>query len=541
MMNNRITIPTAEPKPEFRHPMVFVPLSMPFLTKAFRFVSRVRAMPCTALLCFLSAACVAMEEPVPNEKKLVIFPAPEGIQASEDYKLEVDGRDVFCYQDYRLNGDLPPTLFGMKVSPQAYAIFDFEGRVSVRVTFKSEAIKDLSQLKIRPLAAGVRPLVKGKTVTFEVDRPRDLTIDPLGSGLRVLHVFTNAPEREVPKQGDPGIVYYGPGVHDIEDLELKGGQTLYLAGGAVLRPNPTKLRKPEKKRHYTGREYALAIAGIRAVGDNVTVRGRGVISGERGLPAGRRFGLFRGSRMRKLRMQGVVFTRSSGWTLLMHACRDSVLERVRVLGYFTNSDGICLHSCRDCKIEECFIHTGDDCYEVKAKADGITFENSQVWCDAGTTMGVTHEIDGLVENVVWRGITVLHYTYRHNPHEGITSRGAIFVHPAMGGTVKDLLFENITVECCSTKRPLIVVYNVKKPKKGIHHFPDKPYSRISNVTFRSLRAENVMNPEILIQDESRKGLIGGIRFEDTVINGERLKREDKRVRLEGVETDAVSF
>jgi polygalacturonase len=429
----------------------------------------------------------------------------------------------------------------MKVSPQAYAIFDFEGRVKVRVTLKSDAIGDLSRLKIRPLTAGVRPRVDGRTIEFEMDRPGDLTVDPLGTGLRVLHIFANSPEKDVPKANDPGVVYFGPGVHDIEDLELKAGQTLYLAGGAVLRPRPARLRKAGKARHYTGREYALAVGAIRATGDNVTIRGRGVISGERGLPAGRRFGLFRGSRMSKLRMRGVVFTRSTGWTILMHDCSESLLDRVRVLGYFTNSDGICLHSCRDCAVRNCFIHTADDCYEVKAKANRITFEHSQVWCDAGAAMGVTHEIDGLVENVVWRNITVLHYTYRHNPHEGITSRGAIFVHPAMGGTVKDLLFENIAVERCSTKRPLIVVYNVKRPREGIHHFPDKPHSRISNVTFRGLRANNVMNPEILIQDEARKALISGIQFESTDINGKRLKREDKRLRLEGVKADMVSF
>jgi hypothetical protein len=428
----------------------------------------------------------------------------------------------------------------MKVSPQAYAIFDFEGRVTVRVTLKSKSIANLEGLVIRPLAAGIRPRVKGKILEFELDRPGEVTIDPLGTGLRVLHIFANAPEQDVPRKGDPGVVYFGPGVHDVEDLELKAGQTLYLAGGAVLRPLPKKLRKPGKHRHYTGREYSLAVAAIRARGDNVTVRGRGVISGERGLAAGRRFGLFRGSRTKNLRMRGVVFTRSSGWTLLLHDCRGGLVDGVRVLGYFTNSDGICLHSCRDFKVRNCFVHTADDCYEVKARAENVVFEKSQVWCDAGAAMGVTHEINGTVENVTWRDITVLHYTYRFNPHEGITSRGAIFVHPAMGGTVRKLLFEDITVEGTSTKRPLVIVYNVKRPRRGVHFFPEKPHSRISDVIFRKLRARNVRNPEMLIVDETRKGLIGGIRFEDVVLNGKPLEPGDRRLRRKGVDAGAVS-
>jgi polygalacturonase len=255
-----------------------------------------------------------------------------------------------------------------------------------------------------------------------------------------------------------------------------------------------------------------------------------VISGERGLAAGRRFGLFTGSRMKNLRIEGVVFTRATGWTLLMYDCSNSALERVRVLGYFTNSDGICLHSCRDCTVRDCFVHTGDDCYEVKGKADSVVFEKSQAWCDAGTAMGVTHEIDGPVENVTWRDMTVLHYTYRHNPHEGITSRGAIFVHPAFGGTVRNARFEGITVESCPTGRPLILVYNLKGRKPGEDFVPGKPYSKIEGLSFERIRAENVRNPEIVIMDGSGKGLVRDITFRDVEINGRGLAEGDERIK-----------
>jgi len=527
-------------------------------------------------------ACAALaEQPGRNANRngafVRVFPAPAGIAASEDWRLEVEGRPVFCYRDYRLNTDCPPSLFRMKVSPQAYAIFDFEGKVKVRATFRtgtladtapetagmepgppgtgsllpcpslggtrstaSEACRttpdtasDLKNLKIRPLAFGICPRIKGSAVEFELDRPQDLTIDPDGTGLRVLHLFTNPPETDIPDKDDPNVVYFGPGVHDIGELQLESGHTLYLAGGAVLRPFAKHLRKSEKEKHYTGLEYERGIIPIRARGDDVTVRGRGIISGERGLPAGRRFGLFQGSRMKRLRIEGVVFTRSTGWTVLLHACRDSIIKRTRVLGYFTNADGFCLHSCHDCRVMDSFIHTADDCYEVKSHGSGIVFEKSQAWCDAGTSMGVCHEIDGLMTNVVWRNMTVLHYTYRVNRYEGITSRGAIFVHPAMGGTVRDIRFENITVENCSTERPLILVYNVKKPKKGIHFFPDKPFSRISGVVFEKIRADNVPKAQILIMDQSGEGMVKDIAFKDVVINGRRLVESDPRLTLKG--------
>ena len=97
--------------------------------------------------------------------------------------------------------------------------------------------------------------------------------------MRVLHLFTNPPEVDIPKRDDPDVFYFAPGVHDIEELELKSGQTLYLAGGAVVRPCPSRLRLPEKQRHYTGAEYYRAAFPIRATGNDVTIRGRGIISG----------------------------------------------------------------------------------------------------------------------------------------------------------------------------------------------------------------------------------------------------------------------
>jgi hypothetical protein len=474
-------------------------------------------------LCFMPA----------SNADVVTFPAPEEIGASQIWQLEVDGQAVFCYQDFRLNRAFPPSRFGMCVSPQAFALFDFTGTVMVRAKLLDEASSDLSEVVIRPLARGIEPRITDNYIEFELDRPGDIVIDPEGTGLHALHLFSNRPETDIPDKHDPNVAYFGPGVHDIEDLTLESGQTLYLAGGAVLRPLPTRLRKPTPDRHYTGVNYERAVSAIRASGGNVTIRGRGIVSGERALPARRRFGLFRGARMTNLIIRDVVFTRSTGWTLLLYDCSDSLLERVRVLGYFTNSDGICLHSCRDCRINGCFVHTADDCYEVKSRANDVRFENCQVWCDAGTAMGVTHEIDGLVTDVTWRDMTVLHYTYPFNPYEGVTSRGSIFVHPAMGGDVRNLLFQNITIENTTTDRPLICVYNVKKPKEGTRYFPDKPYSSITDIAFTNLRAHNIQNPEILMYDEAQNDMLTGISFDDVVINGERLVDGDRRLILRG--------
>jgi hypothetical protein len=139
--------------------------------------------------------------------EVTVFPHPRAIESSPDYRVEVEGQEVFCYRDYRLDTDFPPSLFDMRVSPQAYAIFDFTGTVRVRVTVLSDLINSLDALEIRPLTAGIRARVAERTVEFVLDRPGDVTVDPQGTGLCVLHLFTNAPETDVPSPTDPDVIY----------------------------------------------------------------------------------------------------------------------------------------------------------------------------------------------------------------------------------------------------------------------------------------------------------------------------------------------
>ena len=71
-----------------------------------------------------------------------------------------------------------------------------------------------------------------------------------------LFIFADPPEKDVPAKG-PGVHFFGPGVHDIgPHYAVQGGETVYLAPGAVVRGTLT------------------------ARGANVRVCGRGILSGE---------------------------------------------------------------------------------------------------------------------------------------------------------------------------------------------------------------------------------------------------------------------
>ena len=60
----------------------------------------------------------------------------------------------------------------------------------------------------------------------------------------------------MPSASDPNVLYYGPGVHEVGQITMQSGRTLYLAGGAIVRG---------------------WVVGNNL--DNVTVRGRGYFDG----------------------------------------------------------------------------------------------------------------------------------------------------------------------------------------------------------------------------------------------------------------------
>ena len=173
-------------------------------------------------------------EPFPCRAEVVVYPAPEGEDLSADYALEVDGQSVDIYlarvtdvKDSREWLVKPGQLGG----PYSFASFDMSGPATVRVTSLKS---DLDKLVIRPVAYGIKPTVNGNTATFTLEKPSKLSIEPNGR-LDALLLFANPLEVEPPRKDDPDVIYFGPGIHHQRDIRVGSNQTLYIAGGAVVK------------------------------------------------------------------------------------------------------------------------------------------------------------------------------------------------------------------------------------------------------------------------------------------------------------------
>ena len=125
-------------------------------------------------------------------------PAYPGASPSLAYKVTVDGQPVFAYRYPTFN----------QFNWMDYASFSMTGKVHVTVTSLISE-RDVRTCFIRPIAYNIQPQIKGNTVSFELDRPRDLVIfineEPLFSSTGLM-LFAQAPETNAPKLGEPNVV-----------------------------------------------------------------------------------------------------------------------------------------------------------------------------------------------------------------------------------------------------------------------------------------------------------------------------------------------
>lgn len=500
--------------------------------------------PILLLMIFLSFDCMNLSSRGVDEHDREVFnhlsnnatviPISFELEESEDYQMEVNGTPVPCYTSLRNDSRNPTTLYhGTPVSPLAFAKFDFEGEVRVKIIPRDGLINDIDKLVIRPLSLNIKKKWDGHVLLLSLKNPGNITIDAQGDGMYPLHIFSNLPEKNIPDPEDPNVVYFGPGIHDIEQIVLTQNQTLYLEAGAVLRPNPPKTGETVIVRNEVFDRGEPMIKINRA--DNVTIRGRGIISGGRATENMTKSPMITATYTNNFKVQDILLIDGSSWSVHIFDSEHAEVNNLKVIGYYINVDGVCFNGSRHCVVRNCFVHTNDDCYEIKAMNEGkvsadILFENCVVWNDFATSMGVTHEVVGTIAGITWKNMTII----RFNPltHENwLLFRAAIFVHAQGGGSVSDLTFEDITIEMTDTNQPLILVDNFKYMIANNNSYPDKPYNPIENISFRRITATNISNPDIVIYDESANGIIKDITFEDVIINNQKVVPGDPRLKI----------
>ncbi len=361
---------------------------------------------CIVLLALL-APCYAQEG-----YPVTLYSQPMNVLPSETCKVWIEGQPLSVI-DTAVNHLRTWTSRPM-LSKTPVALFSMGGPVSVTVQFPGVA---LTSVTVRPLALNITPSIKGDTAQFVLREPAALTVEYNKQVKGALHLFASAFETDIPDKNDPSVIYFGPGVHEAGLIVPKSGQTIYLAGGCVLRG------------------YIQA-GGVQ----NVRILGRGIIDGSRYDRWEDTIVPISFTESKNIFIGGITILDPAAWTVNLYKCDTALVDGINIVAARSNSDGITTQSCRNVTARNCFIRGWDDNLVVKGydgNVKNILFEDCVLWTDLAQSCEVGYETRAeVMEDITFRNITVL-----HNFHKPVMS-----VHNGDNALVRNVRFENILVE-----------------------------------------------------------------------------------------------
>lgn len=273
-----------------------------------------------------------------------------------------------------------------------------------------------------------------------------------------------------------GVVHVPPGRYLTGTVRLLSHVTLEISGGAVIEGSDRPEDYPDTPHPWVADRAMIAPLIYAEDAENITITGRGTIDG-RGAAWWHRHRLSQpekyppGPRTEEDRIEVGKLSRGRPRLVRLVNCRDVLIERVNLANspMWTlhpmfcerltidgisiesphdsshNTDGINPESCRDVRISNCRIDTGDDGITIKSgrnragRAKGIPCENITIsncivrHAHGGVTIG--SEMSGGVRNVVVSNCIF------HGTDNGIrlkTERGR-------GGTVEGLSVSNVVM------------------------------------------------------------------------------------------------
>jgi alpha-N-arabinofuranosidase len=386
--------------------------------------------------------------------EVVTYPAPpDASLLSSDYVVEADGKPVTVYR----------VMSQWQDGKYSMATFDFSGSVTVKI----KIARPLDKLVVLPAKYGIKPVVRPGEATFTTNSPFKISFEPTGYDSPLL-IFGNDIEQDAPKPGDPNVIYFGPGVHQPGKIELKTGQTLYLAGGAVVK------------------------GGIETRGDNIRILGRGILDGsaweKRQGPTDHMIDLFGGA---NLLVKDITIRAAYHWTLIPQGCDRVTITNVKICGSrYGNDDGINPCHSSNVVIRDCFIRTDDDCIAIKGTARGeppfkatenIEIANCTLWTDYANVFRLGYESrTAAFRNFSIHDIDVIH-SLNDRHYKEYWTKTVFYLQPTNNTPMENIRFENIRVNG-EGRENLVKVMPMPLPMGSTN----PPGKSVRNVTFKNI-------------------------------------------------------
>jgi hypothetical protein len=367
-----------------------------------------------------------------------LYPAPAGIAAAPDFEVLVDGKPAFVYDSpvapfvhFSMTGGVEVTV-KVRSGVRYSAVQEYE---SWGKRYQPDPIAlPLRTIDIRPKSTGIVPDVRGDTVRFRLARPANLSVEFGGNLSRPLFLFAAPEERDAPSPGDPSVRYFAAGkVYEVGRLRLATGQSVYIAGGAVVRGTI-----------------------VAESAEKVRIHGHGVLDGSDESKA--QGAMIELRQCRDARVEGIVILNNRGWTVIPRHSRNVAFDNIKMIAWNNNSDGIDIVGSTDVTIRASFFRNNDDCIPIKAAAEGSDLAPPAAERRRSTPYDVENVL--ATQCVFWKAAggnafeigfelrtnTIRHVALRDSDIIHVQGGAAFSIHNGDWADVSDIEFNNVRVE-----------------------------------------------------------------------------------------------
>lgn len=432
--------------------------------------------------------------------------APE----SAFYSVKVAGDDCYVFP-VNTNHDKPQL-----------ASFGTDGLVRVEVT----------PLKVTPKSVVVRPLAKhyphkieGGKIILYLDEGDQATIEVNGDEDIPIFLFANPLETNKPSPADSGVHYYAAGkIYDLQPkVKIASGETLYIEGGAIVKG-------------------AFDVKGT----DNITIAGYGILDDFYVKAENQSLWSFKVWECNNVKVDGLTVCNMYGWSCAFLEVNDLDINNFKVIAPYNeyndvgvDNGGIDLLGCQRAKCINSFAYAHDDGILVKARKwnygapvkDNL-FENCIAWTvGGGNSFEIGYELHDGVEDVTFRNIYALHSGTRDMAYR----RGAVTIHNATAGTVKNIKYENVHIE---DPKEFGIYISLLKSEYGIGTGIEWGPGIIRDVSFKNVYfyKEPVRGHQINgLNNDANK--VRNITFDNLQICGKKITKPDSSFFIQLAEVE----
>lgn len=336
----------------------------------------------------------------------------------------------------------------------------FESNEKVEIRVKSDKIKAISDLVVRPQSKCVTIARKDNEATFVLKEHGAYTFEIDGFH-EALHIFYN-PERDfVSEETKSGrkILHYQAGIHNVGNMEIGSHTSVIIDAGAVVYGSFTAINSEDIRicgygiidgskeiriDHTCIIPTSVTMAQLEKTeytDEDLTDEGvlRGKIKDLKCL-----YSCIKFYNCKNFSLEGVILRDAATFCFIPAACENFIIDNVKTIGMWRyNSDGIDIFNCSNAVIKNCFLRNFDDCIVIKGVVgwdklnnENILVENCVVWCDWGSALEIGAETNAdKYNNIVFRNCDIIH-----------ASSAVMRIHHHNRAAISNVLYDGIKGE-----------------------------------------------------------------------------------------------